>query len=217
MYFVKNLIHKFLNKQISIIYNKRFQKYLNTPKGVFWNSKLSQDLRLNIILDIIIKGSKSKIVSIADVGCGHGRLFEIIKERNLLDKIEYYGFDINNEFILFCSKNNKFEKVSFEVGTCPSKNVDFVVMSGTYNLTPIDNISFWENYIITNLGYNWKFADKGMIFNCLVNKERKVKNNLYYTELSWVKKICENNFGKTNISKHSLLTEDVTINIKKLT
>ena len=217
MYFVKNLIHKFLNKQISIIYNKRFQKYLNTPKGVFWNSKLSQDLRLNIILDIIIKGSKSKIVSIADVGCGHGRLFEIIKERNLLDKIEYYGFDINDEFILFCSKNNEYEKVSFEVGICPSKNVDFVVMSGTYNLTPIDNISFWENYIITNLGYNWKFADKGMIFNCLVNKERKVKNNLYYTELSWVKKICENNFGKTNISKHSLLTEDVTINIEKLT
>ena len=217
MYFVKNLIHKFLNKQISIIYNKRFQKYLNTPKGVFWNSKLSQDLRLNIILDIIVKGSESNKVSIADVGCGYGRLFEIIKERNLLDKIEYYGFDINNEFILFCSKNNKFEKVSFEVGICPSKKVDFVVMSGTYNLTPIDNISFWENYIITNLGYNWKFADKGMIFNCLVNKERKVKNNLYYTELSWVKKICEKNFGKTNISKHSLLTEDVTINIEKLT
>ena len=216
MYFVKNLIHKFLNKQISIIYNKRFQKYLNTPKGVFWNSKLSQDLRLNIILDIIIKGAKSKIVSIAEVGCGHGRLFEIIKERNLLDKIEYYGFDINNEFIFFCSKNNKFEKVSFEVGTCPSKKVDFVVMSGTYNLTPIDNISFWENYIITNLGFNWKFANKGLIFNCLVNKERKVKNNLYYTELSWMKKICENNFGKTNISKHSLLKEDVTINIEKL-
>ncbi len=217
MYFVKNLIHKFLNKQISNIYNKRFQKYLNTPKGVFWNSKLSQDLRLNIILDIIIKGSKSNIVSIADVGCGHGRLFEIIKERNLLDKIEYYGFDINNEFILFCFKNNRFEKVSFEVGTCPSKNVDFVVMSGTYNLTPIDNISFWENYIITNLKSNWNFANKGLIFNVLVNDKRKIKNNLYYTELSWMKKICEINFGKTEISKHGLLAEDITIIIKKST
>ena len=217
MYFIKNLIHKFLNQQISIIYNKRFNKYLNTSKGVFWNSKLSQDLRLNIILDNIIKESKSNTVSLADVGCGYGRLFEIIKERNLIDKIEYCGFDINNEFVSFCSKNNKFEKVSFEVGTCPSRNVDFVVMSGTYNLTPINNVSFWENYIITNLGYNWKFANKGMIFNCLVNKERKVKNNIYYTELSWMKKICENNFGKINISKHSLLGEDITIIIKKST
>ena len=217
MYFVKNLIHKFLNKQISIIYNKRFHKYLNTPKGVFWNSKLSQDLRLNIILDIIVEGSESKKVSVADVGCGYGRLFEIIKERNLINKIEYYGFDINNKFISFCSKDNKFENVSFEVGTYPSKNVDFVVMSGTYNLTPINNVIFWENYIITNLRSNWKFANKGLIFNCLVNKERKVKNKLYYTELTWMKKICENNFGKTNISKHNLLSEDVTINIEKLT
>ncbi len=216
MYVVKNLIHKFLNKQISIIYNKRFQKYLNTPKGVFWNSRLSQDLRLDIILNIIIKKSASNKVSIADVGCGYGRLFEIIKERNLLDKIEYYGFDINDEFISFCAKNNKFKKVNFEVGTSPSKNVDFVVMSGTYNLTPINNISFWENYIITNLGYNWKFANKGLIFNCLVNKKRKVKNNLYYTELSWIKKICEKNFGITEISKHSLLAEDITIIIEKL-
>ena len=126
MYFVKNLIHKFLNKQITSIYDKRYKKYLNTPKGVFWNNRLSQDLRLNIILNKIIKDLKSNKVSIADVGCGYGRLFEIIKERNLGNKIKYYGFDINNEFILFCSKNNKFEKVSFEVGTCPSKNVDFL-------------------------------------------------------------------------------------------
>ena len=59
MSFIKNLIYKFLNKKISIIYNKRFSQHQNTPKGVFWNSKLSQDLRLNIILDKIIDNSNS--------------------------------------------------------------------------------------------------------------------------------------------------------------
>ena len=217
MYFIKNLIHKFLNQQISIIYNKRFNKYLNTSKGVFWNSKLSQDLRLNIILDKIFRVSETPKVSVADVGCGYGRLLEIIKERNLDNKIKYYGFDINKEFISFCSKNNKFENISFEVGACPLKNVDFVVMSGTYNLTPINNINFWENYIITNLKSNWNFANKGLIFNVLVNEKRKIKNKLYYTELSYIKKVCEINFGKTEISKHSLLADDITIIIKKST
>ncbi len=46
-------MHKLLNKQISGIYSKRFSNYNDTPKGVFWNSSLSQDLRLNIILDKI--------------------------------------------------------------------------------------------------------------------------------------------------------------------
>ena len=60
MNFIKTLIYKLLNKQISNIYNKRFNNYNNTPKGVFWNSKLSQDLRLNIILDKILKIAKSE-------------------------------------------------------------------------------------------------------------------------------------------------------------
>ena len=60
MTFIKTLIYKLLNKQISNIYNKRFDNHNNTPKGVFWNSKLSQDLRLNIILDNLLKISKGE-------------------------------------------------------------------------------------------------------------------------------------------------------------
>ena len=102
MTFIKILIYKLLNKQISNIYSKRFDNYNNTPKGVFWNSKLSQDLRLNIILDKILQNAKSDEFSIADIGCGYGRFYEILKERNLDDKVKYHGFDINQEIINFC-------------------------------------------------------------------------------------------------------------------
>ena len=105
MAFIKILIYKLLNKQISNIYNKRFDNYNNTPKGVFWNSKLSQDLRLNIILDKILQNSKGDEFSIADIGCGYGRLYEIIKDRNLDRKAQYYGFDVNKKFIQFCNIN----------------------------------------------------------------------------------------------------------------
>ena len=87
MNFIQNLYYKVLNKQISNIYKDRFYKYHNTPKGVFWNNRMSQDLRLNIILDKITDNSTLNIISIGDVGCGYGRLFEIIKERKLDNKI----------------------------------------------------------------------------------------------------------------------------------
>ena len=90
-------------------------------------------------------------------------------------------------------------------------------MSGTYNLAPTNNKYFWESYMIANLRSNWALADKGLIFNCLINEERQIKNKLYYTKLSWIKKICEDNFGKTQISKHNLLKEDITVVIEKLT
>lgn len=215
MSFIKNLIYKFLNKKISIIYNKRFSQHQNTPKGVFWNSKLSQDLRLNIILDKIIDNSKSDTFTMADIGCGYGRCFEIIKERNLQDKIKYSGFDINKNFISFCKNNIKLKQANFYIDISPSQQFDYVVMSGTYNLSPTNNLKLWESYITENLKSNWKNVGKAMIFNCLVDKERKIKNKLYYTEISWIKKFCEENLNKPEFSKHNLLEEDITVLIEK--
>lgn len=215
MSFIKNLIYKFLNKKISIIYNKRFSQHQNTPKGVFWNSKLSQDLRLNIILDKIIDNSKSDTFTMADIGCGYGRCFEIIKERNLQDKIKYSGFDINKNFISFCKNNIKLKQANFYIDISPSQQFDYVVMSGTYNLSPTNNLKLWESYITENLKSNWKNVGKAMIFNCLVDKKRKIKNKLYYTEISWIKKFCEENLNKPEFSKHNLLEEDITVLIEK--
>ena len=216
MNFIKTLIYKLLNKQISNIYNKRFNNYNNTPKGELWNSKLSQDLRLNIILDKILKIAKSEEFSIANVGCGYGRLYEVIKERNLDGKVQYYGFDINQKLINFCKNNKDFKNVEFAISALPFKKTDYVVMSGTYNLTPTNNILLWEDYIIKNLTSNWKLVEKAMIFNCLIKEKKEINKALYYTELSWIKRVCENNFGKIQIFKNQLLKDDVTIVIKKL-
>ena len=215
MTFIKILIYKLLNKQISNIYNKRFDNFNNTPKGVFWNSKLSQDLRLNIILDKILNNSKSEEFSIADIGCGYGRFYEILKERNLDDKVKYHGFDINQKIINFCKNKKDFVNVKFGISALPFDDTDYVVMSGTYNLTPTNDISLWEDYIIKNLTNNWKFVRKAMIFNCLIKEKRKIEKKLYYTELSWIKKICERNFCDPEVIKHDLLKDDMTIILKK--
>mgnify|MGYP003312707508 CR=1 FL=1 len=182
----------------------------NTPKGVFWNSKLSQDLRLNIILDKILQNSKSDKFSIADIGCGYGRLYEIIRERKLDGKVQYHGFDINQKIISFCKNNIDFENIKFSVSAFPLNETDYVVMSGTYNLTPTNNISLWEDYIIKNLTTNWKLVQKAMIFNFLIKEKRKIEKKLYYTELSWIKKICERNFCDPEVIKHNLLTVSYT-------
>ncbi len=215
MTFIKSLIHNILNKEISNIYNKRFDTFNNTPKGVFWNSKLSQDLRLNIILDKILQNAKSDEFSIADIGCGYGRLYEIIRERKLDGKVQYHGFDINQKIINFCRNNIDFGNIKFSISALPLNETDYVVMSGTYNLTPTNNISLWEDYILKNLTSNWKLVQKAMIFNCLIKEKRKIEKKLYYTELSWIQKICERNFCDPEVIKHNLLKDDITIILKK--
>ena len=184
MTFIKIFIYKLLNKQISNIYNKRFDNFNNTPKGVFWNSKLSQDLRLNIILDKILQNSKSNEFSIADIGCGYGRLYEIIRERKLDGIVQYHGFDINQKLISFCKNNKDFKNIKFSISSFPFNKTDYVVMSGTYNLTPTNNIYLWEDYIIKSLTSNWKLVQKAMIFNCLIKEKKQINKAVSYTHLT---------------------------------
>ena len=159
----------------------------------------------------ILKNTKSKEFSIADIGCGYGRFYEIIKERNLGDRVQYYGFDINQKLINFCKNNKDFENITFSVSAFPFNKTDYVVMSGTYNLTPTNNISLWEDYIMKNLTSNWKLVQKAMIFNCLIKEKKEINKSLYYSELSWIKKICEENFCHPIIIKHKILKGDITI------
>ena len=116
MFFIKNLIHKFLNKQISNIYSKRFYNHKNTPKGVFWNNTLSQDLRLNLILDKVIKKSTLNTFSIADIGCGYGRLLSILMERKLKKRIHYMALILIKILFYFVinKKNLKMPTLKFK-------------------------------------------------------------------------------------------------------
>ena len=87
-------------------------------------------------------------------------------------------------------------------------------MSGTYNLSVTKDIKIWEKYILKNLNNIWKQTNKIMAFNLLHHKEKKIRQGLYYTDKSWIKNICEQNFGKTEIVFSPILPDDILIIVK---
>ena len=87
-------------------------------------------------------------------------------------------------------------------------------MSGTFNLSVTDNINIWEKYILKNLTNIWKQTNKIMAFNMLHKNEKKILQGLYYTNKNWIKNICEQNFGETEIIFSSILKEDILIIVK---
>ena len=96
----------------------------------------------------------------------------------------------------------------------PFNKTDYVIMSGTYNLTPTNNLSLWEDYIIKNLTSNWKLVKKAMIFNCLIKEKNKLIKHYIIQSYPGLKKFV-NKLWKIQIFKNQLLKDDVTIIIKK--
>ena len=164
-----------MNYNLNKKYSTNFNKYGMTPNGVFWNSNHNQTKKFEELLNKI---TDNKAI-IADVGCGYGALYRYIYVRNLLTRFTYQGVDINLNFINCCKK--KYPNVDFFLSNKPFTNVDYALMSGTYNLAVINNIAIWEKYILDNLRECFLLCKSGIIFNMQISNLTEIRNNIFYT------------------------------------
>lgn len=214
MNFFDELSFSYLEYKINNSYTNRLTKYGNSPQGLFWKNSFTQIHRFELIITAINKYSNLKKFTICDVGCGYGKFFEFLRDKLKKSTFQYQGCDLNNKLIDYCTKIYSDENCEFYKKSSPKGVVDFSVMSGTFNLSVTDDIKIWEKYILKNLASIWKQTNKIMAFNLLNQNERKIKQGLYYTNKNWIKDICEQNFGKTEIIFSSILPEDILILVK---
>ena len=214
MNFFDELSFSYLEYKINNSYTNRLIKYGNTPQGLFWKNSFTQIHRFELIITALNKYSNLKKFTICDVGCGYGKFFEFLKDKLKKSTFQYQGCDLNNNLIDYCTKIYSDKNCTFYKKSSPKGVVDFSVMSGTFNLSVTYDVKIWEKYILRNLISIWKQTNKMMAFNLLNQNERKIKQGLYYTNKNWIKDICEQNFGKTEIFFSSLLPDDILIIVK---
>ena len=198
------MIYKFkkliFEKIITKTYTNNFIQKGPTPNGVFWNSQFSQELRFELSLKHVI--SKKEIVSIADIGCGYGALYNFIKKKKYKNVL-YSGYDINKKMIEFC-KSNFPNCINFSIGNTPINKVDYCIFIGTFNLCFTDDYNFWENYIFENLLNNWKQCKKGIILNISTKFNGNIENKIFYANENFEKRLFKK-FGKVEKSQSKFI------------
>ena len=173
---------KCINSLLIRTYRKNVKKYGFTPRGLFWNSRESQENRFKILSKLLLKYSKNidNEIRIADIGCGYGDLNSYLLQ-NFVKKFSYKGYDINPQFIDYCKTLNKNNENFFSVSDHPLETCDFSIMNGTYNYAINENIRRWEKYLIHNLEKCYKHSKIGIIFNLQHSKSTKIVNSIFYT------------------------------------
>ena len=214
MNFFDKLSFSYLEYKINNTYTNRLMKYGNTPQGLFWKNSFTQIHRFELIITALNKYHNLKKFIICDIGCGYGKFLEFLRNKLNKSNFVYQGCDLNNRLINHCARNYSDENCKFYKKSLPRGIVDFSVMSGTFNLSVTNDINIWEKYILKNLTSIWKQTNKIMAFNLLNQNERKIKQGLYYTNKNWIKDICEQNFGQTEIIFSSILPDDILVIVK---
>ena len=214
MNFFDKLIFSYIEYKINNSYANRLTKYGNSPQGLFWKNSFTQVHRFELIINALEKDYTLNEFKICDIGCGYGKFLEFLKCRLNESSFNYEGCDLNSNLIDFCKKKYINKNFKFYKNSSPKGNIDFSVMSGTFNLCVTNNINLWEKYLLENLTSIWKKTTKIMAFNLLYHHERKIEQGLYYTNKNWIKNVCEERFGETEIIFSSILPKDILIVIK---
>jgi len=191
-------------------YRKNVKKYGFTPRGLFWNSRESQENRFKILSKLLLKYSKTidKEIRIADIGCGYGDLNSFLL-KNFVKKFSYKGYDINPQFIDYCKTLKKSNENFFFVSDHPLETCDFSIMNGTYNYAINENIYRWEKYLIHNLEKCYKHSKIGIIFNLQHSNSTKIENSIFYTSRSSMEEKLKKIFNVVNSFYFNTTPNDV--------
>lgn len=205
--------NKFLDK-ISDYYTCKIDKYGQTSLGVDWNSIESQYLRFEQLCKVLDKYENN--ISIIDLGCGYGALFDYLNERYCLTS--YLGVDVSEKMIESAIIRYKsMINARFIKNNKPDIVADFCLASGIFNVRLDISDSEWLDYIVSTIDIMNKNCSLGFSFNCLTSysDEDKKQDYLYYANPATLFDICKKKYSRNVSLLHDYGLYEFTIIVRK--
>ena len=203
-------------REIAATFNSRFEAYGPTPEASLWFNKSRQLARFSKLTEAIVSRVSNNEVTIGDVGCGYGAFLDYLAKHNSEIRFKYYGYDIADRVIAYCSKNLQTANATFLHRSRPSRKADFHVMSGTYNYAPNMEVGPWRSYMRDEIKHIFSATNKYIVFNLMIADKAYVSNSsIFYEEKEHFLSFCEEELGKTTILEHPLLKLEKTFCIEK--
>ena len=203
-------------REIAATFNSRFEAYGPKPEASLWFSKGRQLARFSKLTEVILPRASNIKFSIGDVGCGYGGFLDYLTVHHSDIGFKYYGYDIADRVIAYCSKNLQTANATFLHRSRPSRKVDFHVMSGTYNYAPNMGVGPWRTYMRDEIKHIFSATNKCIVFNLMIADKAYIsKSNIFYEEKEHFLSFCEEELGKTTILQHPLLQHEKTFCIEK--
>ena len=189
-------------------YNKLVSFYGPGLDSLQWNSKFSQTVRY----DILVQHLPDHCNSICDAGCGTGDFYDYLCQKRLT--YNYFGFDISANMIV--AAQQAYAKGQFKCLAIDQlshlRTFDVVVASGLFNI----RVNQHEDYILEFIQRCLERAKIEVRFNRLSKKylRRKGSSKFVYCDPDFMAKKLQKYVSKVEVID-GYLPNDVTFRLIK--
>lgn len=181
----------FLNQH----YSKLVQEHKDTPQGVQWGDRETQERRM----EILTQAGDLSSAKVLDFGCGTGHMLTFLQKK-LEFTGTYVGYDLSEKMIDTAQK--KFPGISFEQRDILAEGVpedfDYILINGVFNNLVKNN---WElmKALLKNLFYHTRIA---LAFNALSTYVDYFDAELFYVSPEKVFRFCKEELSPFVTLKH---------------
>ena len=203
-------------QDVARYYSSRIREHGATPQGVDWNGSASQELRFAQLLSLVPAPEQQQGFSLIDVGCGYGALLSWLQERGLA--CDYHGYDLSEQMIEAARQQHpECDSVHFEVARQSSRQADYAVASGIFNVRQDASRAAWEGYIAEVLRSMDACSRKGFAFNCLTSYSDPpfMRDYLYYGDPCFYFDLCKRTYSREVALLHDYGLYEFTLLVRK--
>jgi SAM-dependent methyltransferase len=185
-------------------YSRLVQEHGDTPEGVQWSDRQSQEHRVAILTEV----GDLRSAKVLDFGCGTGHLLAFMRDR-LGFTGEYVGYDLSAGMI--ATAQGKFPGIRFEQRDVLADGVpeefDFVLVNGVFNNRVHNN---W-GLLTTILLCLFSHTRTALAFNALSTYVDFFDPKLFYVNPEDVFRFCKERLSPCVILRHDYLIKPGTI------
>ena len=148
-----------------------------SSRSVGWLDPAMQRLRFELLAQVLERDAP---VTVADLGCGTGALFEHLANRAEPPPLAAYtGYELVPALVEAARAAHPDPRARFEPGSEVREDVDYVFASGAFTLRPGYDDAAWEEHVRAAVAGLWERSRRGLAFNLLARRERPVEPTVY--------------------------------------
>lgn len=183
-----------------------FARLGDSALGMGWPNIPDAVRRYEVMLDVIPnRRSLDHPVSVLDLGCGCGHLYEHLQQQSS-SHIEYTGIDLSEQFIQRCQeKHPAADFRHMDILQTPEllESFDYIIINGIF--TSRCSMSFEQmwNFVQAMLTLSFSRARQGLAFNAMSKQVDWERDDLFHLPLDTLASFC-----CRNLSRHFVIRND---------
>ena len=150
-------------------------------------------------------------ISINELGCGYGAMFDAFRAEPFQRGGSYWGYDINQRMLAQAEARISDPRARFIHGHEVTREADYSLVSGTYNIKMDADEATWLSFIEQSLSMLWENTRHGLAFNMMSRLGEHKEKNLYYADPVHFVEFCQQALSPKVCLRHDYHLPEWTI------